>query len=116
MGTEFNVIQPNVDGGGIDPIFDLLFLLSASEAGLNKEDAEGSIIELFKDEENRIAFDIDDNEDWWWLRTPYASYSYNARYVSTSGTLNHGYAYSGSGGLRPACNLSSDHPVSKFHD
>ena len=34
--------------------------------------------------------------------TPYAGYAYLARIVSTGGSLNNYYAYSGSRGVRPA--------------
>lgn len=46
-------------------------------------------------------------DDWWWLITPYAGNSYNARYVHTDGTLNSNYAYNGRRGVRPAFRLES---------
>ena len=51
--------------------------------------------------------DLLELDDWWWLITPYAGSSYYARRVSTDGTLNYGYAYIGSGGVRPAFRLES---------
>lgn len=41
-------------------------------------------------------------DDWWWLVTPYAGYARSARVVSTGGSLNSSYAYSGDNGVRPA--------------
>lgn len=41
-------------------------------------------------------------DDWWWLVTPYAGNAYNARRVSTDGSLHTYYAYYGRNGVRPA--------------
>lgn len=41
-------------------------------------------------------------DDWWWLVTPNAGSAYNARGVSTDGSLNSDDAYSGLYGVRPA--------------
>ena len=41
-------------------------------------------------------------DDWWWLATPYAGYAYSARHVSTGGSLDNNYAYTGNRGVRPA--------------
>jgi hypothetical protein len=113
IGTELNIKRPDADGGGIDTVLDRLFLLSASEAGHEDENEEGSLLELFRDRENLRAVDIDGDPDWWWLRSACASYSYLVRSVNTSGTLNNIYAYYGNWGLRPICNLSSGLLVSK---
>ncbi|MDR3091446.1 MAG: fibronectin type III domain-containing protein [Clostridiales bacterium] len=53
---------------------------------------------------------------YWWLRTPYTSYSYNVRNVTTSGALSHHIAYDGNRGVRPLCNLSSGILVSDSPD
>jgi hypothetical protein len=110
--TCVHTLIPEVDGGGIGPSYDRLFLLSASEVGLVEDDAEGSIIELFKDEKIRKARDIESDLDWWWLRSANVSNSYNVRCVSAYGTLSYSNAYYGNWGLRPACNLKSDYLVS----
>jgi hypothetical protein len=112
-GTEIKVKKPDVDGGGIDSVSDLLFLLSASETGHTEEDEEGSILEFFK-EGNHRALDIDGNRNWWWLRSAYVPYSYFARVVSTGGSTNNYGAYLGALGLRPACNLTISYLVSKI--
>lgn len=41
-------------------------------------------------------------DDWWWLATPYAGIAYFARSVTTDGSLDLSYAYSGHYGVRPA--------------
>lgn len=41
-------------------------------------------------------------DDWWWLVTPYAGDARDARGVRAGGSLYHGYAYGGYGGVRPA--------------
>ena len=46
-------------------------------------------------------------DDWWWLITPYASYSNYARYVYTDGGPNNGRAYFGNLGVRPAFYMES---------
>lgn len=51
--------------------------------------------------------DLLELHDWWWLITPYADYSYHARFVYTDGTLYNGNAYLGSLGVRPAFRLES---------
>jgi hypothetical protein len=111
--TEIKTRQPDIDGGGIDTIFDRLFLLSASEVGHCDSDEEGTIIDLFKDANNRCALDIDGDRDWWWLRSAVVSNSYYVRNVSTDGSTYYNYAYSGSFGVRPACNLKISYLVSK---
>jgi hypothetical protein len=112
IGTEIRTKRPDVDGGNLDTRLDYLFLLSASETGLKEDDEEGNLLELFRDKENLQAIDIDGNSDWWWLRTPYASNSYDVRNVLADGALRNNNACNGHKGLRPACNLSSDLLVS----
>ena len=51
-------------------------------------------------------------DDWYWLSTAYSTaangYEHSARNVHSDGSLGGGRAYSGGGGLRPACYLDSD--------
>ena len=122
-----------IDGGSYEDTTQKIFLLSNTEVGLANENniAEGSIYDLFKTASNRIAYPTAEavakseyKSDglavgkpwWWWLRTPYASTSYYARYVSTGGTLGSYLAYYGSGGVRPACVVSSSILVSDAAD
>jgi len=51
--------------------------------------------------------DLLELDDWWWLITPYAGYSYYARLVGTDGALYYYHAYVGGGGVRPAFRLES---------
>lgn len=52
--------------------------------------------------------DLLELDDWWWLITPNAGSSNNARGVNTDGTLDNGNnAYNGSNGVRPAFRLES---------
>jgi hypothetical protein len=111
--TEIKTRQPDVDGGGIDTDLDRLFLLSAPEVGHGEENEEGNIIELFKDGENRQTFDINGDNDWWWLRSAIVSFSSDVRNVHTGGSTYHHNAYHGNVGVRPACNLKISYPVSR---
>lgn len=56
-----------------------------------------------------------DLDDWWWLITPYAGHSYDARYVSTDGTRNRSNAYNGRG-VRPALYVESEIEVELEED
>lgn len=117
------------DGGSYEDVEDKIFLLSNTEVGLANENniVEGSIYSLFNTSSNRIAYptaeavskseytnsNLASSKAWyWWLRTPFASYSYNARLVNTDGTLNSNTAYSGHIGVRPACCIPSSIYVS----
>lgn len=121
------------DGGGYEDTVQKIFLLSNTEVGLKDENniVEGSIYDLFNEASNRIAYPTEEavakseytdsglasNKPWrWWLRTPYASYSYNARCVSTGGTLNDNGAYHGNRGIRPACVVPSSIIISDTAD
>ena len=78
--------------------------------------AEGSKLAIFSDNASRLAYPtaeaVSNSEyktsglavgrPWWWyLRTPYASYSYRVRIVNTDGTLSNTNAYNGNEGVRP---------------
>ena len=112
------------DGGSYEDVTDKIFCLSNTEVGLANENsvAEGSIYVLFNTASERMAYPTAEavsrseykneglaaSKTWYyWLRTPYAGYSYNARYVYTDGTLNGYHAYYGGIGVRPACAVSS---------
>jgi hypothetical protein len=114
--VEIKAIKPAIDVSGngekIDVMADLVFLLSASEVGLDGENEEGRLIKLFKKTSRRRPRGVDGDADWWWLRTPDPSTPRGARYVNAVGALCSYDAYNGSRGLRPACNLASTHPVS----
>lgn len=122
------------DGGGYEDVTQKIFLLSNTEVGLANENniAEGSIYALFNTAGNRIAYptavavvrskykndSLSADKPWhWWLRTPSASSSYNARIVTASGTLGgNNCAYYGHYGVRPACVVSSSILVSDAAD
>jgi hypothetical protein len=57
-----------------------------------------------------------DLDDWWWLITPYAGYSYFARAVRTGGTLGNSNACGGCGGVRPAFYVESEIEVELEED
>ena len=117
------------DGGSYEDVEDKIFLLSNTEVGLANENniVEGSIYSLFNTSSNRIAYptaeavskseytnsNLASSKAWyWWLRTPYAGNSHNARIVYTDGTLNYSDAYNGNSGVRPACCIPSSIYVS----
>jgi hypothetical protein len=130
--TTLTVNKATVDGGGQETYQDKIFLLSGTEVGFTTDTAEGSILDGFSSENaSRIAYPTADavsnstytssslktDAAWiWWLRTPYASYSFNVRRVNTSGALNNAAACDGDRGLRPACNLLSSNLVSDTVD
>jgi len=64
--------------------------------------SEDEIKEWFPNEEDRIKTYESGEKDWWWLRTPRASYSYVVRIVNTDGGL-YSYGAYGAGGLTAAC-------------
>ena len=135
LNTTITVAKNTVtDGGGSETITRKLFLASTTEVGLANENniAEGSKLAIFSDNNSRLAYptaeavsnsEYKDTNSltaskpwWWWLRTPYASYSCNARYVHSGGTLNDASAYIGFRGVRPLCNLKSEILVSDTTD
>lgn len=131
LSTTLTVGKANVDGGGTESDTCKIFNLSATEVGLSGDFTEGSVLSLFNTSSNRIAkptanavansgytdSSLNASSAWyWWLRTPYASNSYNVRFVYTDGSLNYGGAYNGSRGLRPAFNLASGLLISDSAD
>ena len=71
-----------------------------------------TIFLLTVDQYRRNRDIIPNADDWWWLSTAYSTaangYEHSARLVGSDGALNWVYAYSGYGGLRPACYLDSE--------
>lgn len=133
LPTTLIVAKPTCDGGGSETLTDDIFLLSVTEVGLGTENgiSEGSLLTMFSDNNSRkcmpTAHAVSKSEYtssslnasspwWWWLRSPSARYDHYARDVISDGSLNSNYAYSGSGGVRPALNLSSDILVSDTPD
>lgn len=113
-----------LDGGGYEDVTQKIFLLSNTEVGLanNNNIIEGSIYALFETASNRIAYPTAEavakseygsgglaaDKPWrWWLRTPYASYSYIVHRMHTDDTIGNSCAYGGDCGIRPACAVSS---------
>lgn len=134
LNTTITVAKNTVtDGGGSETITRKLFLASTTEVGLANENniAEGSKLAIFSDNTSRLAYPtaeaVSNSEyktsglaagsPWWWyLRTPYTSYSFGVRYVYTDGTPSNANAFNGSGGVRPLCNLKSEILVSDNTD
>lgn len=117
------------DGGSYETVTSKMFLPSTTEVGLANENsiAEGTLLALFSNDASRVAYPtaecVSNSEytnssfktsaGWyWWLRTPNSSNAYSVRYVLSGGTLYGNNAYSGYGGVRPLCNLSSSILVS----
>lgn len=124
LPTTLTVAKPSTDGGGSETVTDDFFLASKQEVGLGTENsiAEGALLAMFtSDNSSRLctctAQAISNSNyssnpttaaNWsWWLRSPRAGYSYNARYVYSGGSESSGSAYGGYQGLRPLCNLPS---------
>ena len=79
-----------------------------------------TIFLLTVDQYRRNRDVIPNADDWWWLSTAFSTksngYESLARIVDAGGTLSRNDAYIGDGGLRPACNLSSDLLISDSVD
>lgn len=130
LDTTITVGKISTDGGGTETCVDKMFLLSCTEVALTGEHTCGSKIAIFSDNASRIATvtaacvansnntnNPAANAAWYyWLRDAYVSTASRPRIVSTDGTLNWDLAYYGTGGLRPACNISGDLMVSDSPD
>ena len=123
LTTNRTVGKAQVDGGGTETCTDKIFFATSTEVGLSGDVVAGSKLALFTDDNSRKAkptaecvskseyqtsgFNV--NEPWyWWLADAYASDSCNVRGVYSSGAMDWSSAYSGSGGVRPLCNLKSE--------
>ena len=117
------------DGGSYETVKAKMHLPSTTEVGLTNENniAEGVKLALFSDNTSRLAYptaecvknstytntSLNTSAAWYyWLRTPYSGRSYTVRNVDSSGALRSNYAYGGSRGVRPLCNLNSSILVS----
>lgn len=121
------------DGGGFDTLTRKVFLPSIAELFNTTENSikEGSLLQYFQANTDsiRIAkisnYCAQDNNShsgsssvtagtasYYFTRTPDSSYSFDVRCVKANGSLTHYYAYNGSNGVRPLCNLNSETPVS----
>ena len=131
--TTLTVAKATVDGGGSETVQDKVFLLSETEVGLGNENgiAEGTPFSIFNSDSARQAYptseavsnseyanpSLNTSQYWyWWLRTPHAGISRNARSVNSSGSLSGYSACYGSFGVHPALNLPSDILVSDTPD
>lgn len=130
LTTTLTVVKSTTDGGSYETFTAKMFLASTTEVGLANENniAEGSLLALFSNDASRVAYPTAEcvsNADgytnsgfatskgwYWWLRTPKSSNAGLVRYVYSDGSLYSGYAYVGSDGVRPLCNLSSSILVS----
>lgn len=93
------------------------FSLSAAEVGNGGSD--GTAFSYLSTQANRIAYqDETTTAVYWWLRSPYSSYSDNdlAYCVRTDGSVNSYSVYRGSLCARPALALSSEILVSDSAD
>ena len=130
LDTTITVGKSSTDGGGTETCVDKIFPLSCTEVGLSGDHVCGSKLAIFSDNSSRVATvtascvansnyssNPSANSAWYyWLRDAYAGSARNARLVNSDGTLNWNYAYYGTHGLRPACNLSSDLLISDTTD
>lgn len=134
LDTVIRVAKNTVtDGGGYEDITRKVYLLSNTEVGLANENsvAEGTVWSYFNSATRRQCkptaeavskseytnSSLNASSAWyWWLRTPYAAYSYPARYVNTDGSLGYYGAYGGYSGVRPALELASTNLVSDSTD
>lgn len=131
LDTTHVVGRASVDGGGTETCTDKIFFATCTEMGLTGDVVCGSKLAIFTDNASRQAkptaeavskstytsSSLNANSPWWyWLIDAYASYSCNVRDVNADGALSRSGAYSGYGGVRPLCNLSSSILVSDSPD
>lgn len=130
LSTNRVVGRSFTDGGGTETCTDKIFLLTCTEVGLSGDVTAGSKLAIFSDNASRVATVTPEcvansnyssnpaaNSVWyWWLADAYAGLTHDARRVGSGGALGWNYAYNGSCGLRPACNLSSDLLISDTTD
>ena len=91
------------------------FSLSAAEVGNGGSD--GTAFSYLSTQANRIAYqDETTTAVLWWLRSPNSSYSNNAYYVRTDGSVGNNNIYNGDYCARPALALSSEILVSDSAD
>lgn len=130
METTLTVVKSSTDGGSYETFKAKMFLASTTEVGLANENniAEGSLLALFSNDASRVAYPTAqcvNNADgytnsgfatskgwYWWLRTPHSSNASLVRNVYSDGSLSLDYAFHGSLGVRPLCNLKSSILVS----
>ena len=111
--TELSKSDRGLYGCAIDVTEDTVFLLSDAEVGCY---SDNEALELFKGEnkEKYLKAEVCPGLEWyWWLRSPLAGNSDDARSVYTDGSLSYFNAYYGYYGVRPACVISSSAPVKK---
>ena len=133
LNDTITVAKSSTDGGGSEQITRKVRLLTETEVGLGNENgiAEGTKWPLFTDNNSRLAYPtaeavskseytssgLNASSPWYyWLLTPSAGYAYGVRSVYSGGSLSHGSAYSGHGGVRPALFLAPDTLVSDTTD
>ena len=133
LSTTIRVVKPSADGGSYEDIVRKVFLPSTTEVGLSNENniAEGAAWGYYTSNTARIGYVTQQcfnntpssskpsskTTAWyWWLRTPYYSYAYYARFVYSGGSLDYSSAYNGVTGVRPALNLSNTLKVSDSTD
>lgn len=130
LDTTITVGKSSTDGGGTETCTDKVFLPSCTEVNLSGDHTCGSKLAIFSDNASRVATvtaacvansnyssNPAANAAWYyWLRDAYAGSAYGARVVLAVGTLDWNGASGGGGGLRPACNLSSDLLISDSTD
>lgn len=99
------VAKADVDGGGQDSFSDKVFLLSRVEVDLGAEGTTtGETVYPYYSgigDAGRIKT-LNGSSRYWWLRSPYVSYSGYVRIVLTDGSLNYNFALSAIG-VSPAC-------------
>ena len=130
LDTTITVGKSSTDGGGTETCTDKIFLLSCTEVNLSGDHTCGSKLAIFSDNASRVATvtaecvansNYNSNPAsgaawYYWLRDAYAGSANHAHYVLPFGKLDWNSACLGYGGLRPACNLSSDLLISDSTD
>lgn len=122
LETSIKYKQPDVDSGGLRTSSRKVFLLSETELG-GTPNGEGYKFSIYTDDESRKHYPTQEaydnsaykeskfatNEPWYvWTRTQDSSNSSYVRRIFIQGNIDFNTAKTGTHGIVPVCNISSD--------
>lgn len=122
LGTPIKYKQPDVDSGGLVTSNRKVFLLSETELG-GTSNGEGYKFSIYTDDESRKHYPTQEaydnsaykdssfatNKPWYvWTRTQESSNSSYVRRIFIQGNIDSNTAKTGTHGIVPVCNISSD--------
>lgn len=110
-------LQKLIEAGAPEEMFEEFEIDLIADDGLKQYGKDRARVGLITCDEYRV---LRENipplpDTWWWTATPDSPVNPFVRGVTTDGSLNDYYAYSGSGGVRPLCVLKSEILVSYLY-